>query len=145
MGFAVLSSSYALFLIQPSHAEMLRGTSLYIGFFRYIYRLMTIQAAQTTELDEVLKALSNPVRRQILCWMKEPERNFPGQDHPYEFGICAGKIGDACDLSQSTVSAHLATLQHAGLIIPRRVGQWVFYKRNESAISAFLSRMEQTL
>jgi ArsR family transcriptional regulator len=131
--------------VGDSHAKMLHGTILYIGFFRYIYRRMTIQAAQTAELDEVLKALSNPVRRQILCWMKEPERNFPGQDHPYEFGICAGKIGDACDLSQSTVSAHLATLQHAGLIIPRKVGQWVFYKRDEAAITAFLNRMEQTL
>jgi ArsR family transcriptional regulator len=104
---------------------------------------MTIQAAE--ELDEVLKALSNPVRRQILQLMRDPETNFPGQDHPYEFGVCAGKIDDAFGLSQSTISAHLAVLQHAGLLNARRAGQWIFYKRNEAAIGAFLAHLEKAL
>ena len=104
---------------------------------------MTIQAAD--ELDEVLKALSNPVRRQILQLMRNPEQNFPGQDHPYDFGVCAGKIDDAFGLSQSTISAHLAVLQHAGLLTARRTGQWIFYKRNEAAIAAFLAHMEKAL
>jgi len=97
------------------------------------------------DFDEVLKALSNPVRRQILGWMKAPEQNFPGQTHPYEFGVCAGKIDERCRLSQSTVSAHLAILQHAGLISAKRNGQWVFYKRDEPAIAAFLQRIGQSL
>ena len=102
--------------------------------------------ADATDLfEEMLKAVSNPVRRKILAQMKQPARNFPGQEHPYEFGVCAGKINDACGLSQSTVSAHLAVLQHAGLITAKRVGQWVFYKRNEPAIAAFLERLEQNL
>jgi ArsR family transcriptional regulator len=104
---------------------------------------MTMQAAD--DVDEVLKALANPVRRQILRLMREPEQNFPGQDHPYELGVCAGKIDDSFGLSQSTISAHLAVLQHAGLIIGKRVGQWVFYKRNEAAIAAFLACMEKSL
>jgi ArsR family transcriptional regulator len=99
----------------------------------------------TDDCDQVLKALSNPVRRGILSKMKDPEKNFPGQEHPYEFGICAGKIDHACALSQSTVSAHLAILHHAGLITARRVGQWVFYKRNEPAIKTFLEHLEQSL
>jgi len=103
---------------------------------------MTIQA---DDLDEVLKALSNPVRRQILQLMRDPEQNFPGQDHPYDFGVCAGKIDDAFGLSQSTISAHLAVLQHAGLLAGKRVGQWIFYKRNEAAIAAFLAHMEKAL
>jgi len=103
---------------------------------------MTIQA---DDLDEVLKALSNPVRRQILQLMRAPEQNFPGQDHPYDFGVCAGKIDDAFGLSQSTISAHLAVLQHAGLITAKRTGQWIFYKRNEPAIAAFLAQMEKAL
>jgi ArsR family transcriptional regulator len=106
---------------------------------------MTIHAPITEDFDEVLKALSNPVRRQILGWMKAPAENFPGQDHPYDLGVCAGKIEARVNLSQSTVSAHLAVLQHAGLLSARRVGQWVFYKRNEAAIAAFLERMEQSL
>ncbi len=77
---------------------------------------MTIHDPITEDFDDVLKALSNPIRRQILASLKDPEQNFPGQDHPYEFGVCAGKIDERCGLSQSTVSAHLAILQHAGLI-----------------------------
>jgi ArsR family transcriptional regulator len=106
---------------------------------------MTIQDATTADFDEVLKALSNPVRRQILAALKHPEQNFPGQDHPYEFGVCAGKIDAHYNLSQSTVSAHLAVLQHAGLITSRRVGQWIFYKRNDAAIAAFLDRIEASI
>jgi ArsR family transcriptional regulator len=102
---------------------------------------MTIHAPLIDGLDEVLKALANPVRRQILQQMKDPETNFPGQAHPYEFGVCAGRIDDACGLSQSTVSAHLAVLQHAGLIIGRRIGQWVFYRRNEATIARFLEHI----
>ena len=99
----------------------------------------------TDDLDEVLKALANPVRRRILEKMKHPEQNFPGQQHPYEFGVCAGKF-DACfGLSQSTVSAHLAVLQHAGLITGKRIGQWIFYKRNAGAIAAFLEKIGQSL
>jgi ArsR family transcriptional regulator len=105
---------------------------------------MTMRDA-TDDVEEVLKALSNPVRRQILQQMKDPEKNFPGQDHPYEFGVCAGKIDDSFGLSQSTISAHLAVLQHAGLLSAKRVGQWVFYKRNEAAIAAFLAHMEKAL
>ncbi len=101
--------------------------------------------APTDECDEVLKALSNPVRRQILSKMKDPEANFPGHQQPYELGVCAGRIDGACGLSQSTISAHLAILQHAGLITARRVGQWVFYKRNEPGIAAFLETLEQSL
>ena len=102
-------------------------------------------AADLPHPDEALKALANPVRRQIISWMKQPEVNFPGQAHPYEFGVCAGKIDERCGLSQSTVSAHLAALQHAGLITARRVGQWIFYKRDEAKIAAFLNWLDRAL
>lgn len=52
-------------------------------------------------------------------------------------GVCAGQF-ERCGLSQSTVSSHLAVLQRAGLVTTRRVGQWVFYRRNEETITAFL-------
>ncbi len=113
-----------------------------------MYRFMTIQSdliLTEPDVDEGLKALSNPVRRQILGWMKAPEHNFPGQDHPYDLGVCAGKIDERCGLSQSTVSAHLAVLQHAGFITGRRLGQWIFYRRNENAIESFLQRIGQAL
>lgn len=86
--------------------------------------------------DSVLKALAHPVRRDMLAWLKEPERHFSGQEHPLEMGVCAGQF-ERCGLSQSTVSAHLATLASAKLVTARRVGQWVFYRRNEVTIAAF--------
>jgi DNA-binding transcriptional ArsR family regulator len=107
---------------------------------------MTMQLdAVAADLDEVLKAVANPVRRHILNQLKDPEHNFPLQDHSYDHGVCAGKIDDVCQLSHSTVSAHLAILQHANLVTTRRVGQYNFYKRNEPAIAAFLEHLEQSL
>jgi ArsR family transcriptional regulator len=106
---------------------------------------MTMNDVDAETFDETLKALANPVRRKILAQMKEPEKNFPGQEHSYELGVCAGKIDDACGLSQSTVSAHLAVLLQAGLVTTHRVGQWIFYRRNEPAITAFLARLSQTI
>jgi len=95
--------------------------------------------------DEIYKALAHPVRRQILHWLKTPERYFPDQEHPLELGVCAGQIDQRTGLSQSTVSAHLATLQRAGLISVRKVGQWCFFKRNEATIQAFLEQLHAEL
>ncbi|MNT33496.1 Helix-turn-helix domain protein [compost metagenome] len=55
--------------------------------------------------------------------------------------MCAGHIDNRCGLSQSTVSSHLAVLQRAGLISATKVGQWVFFRRNESVIAAFLRQL----
>lgn len=96
-------------------------------------------------LDAIHKALANPVRRQILAWLKEPQAYFAQQEHPLDIGVCAGLIDERTGLSQSTVSAHLATLQKAGLIGSRRVGQWIFYKRNEEVIAAFLQQLQHGL
>jgi ArsR family transcriptional regulator len=95
------------------------------------------------ELDELIKALSHPVRRDILHWLKEPELYFADQEHPLSFGVCAGKIDQKTGLSQSTVSNHLAILQRAGFISSKKVGQWNFFSRNEAAIQAFLQHLQQ--
>ena len=97
------------------------------------------------EVDEVFKALSHPARRQILAWLKEPEKHFQQQLLPYENGVCAGRIFDRTELSQSTVSAHLACLQRAGLVTTTKVGQWIFYKRNDALIEAFQRTLRDTL
>ena len=97
------------------------------------------------DLDEIIKALSHPVRREILTWLKDPAAQFPDQHHSIEHGVCAGQIDQRCGLSQSTVSAHLATLQRAGLITSQKIGQWHFFKRNEDTIQAFLKQMSQEL
>ncbi|MBK5435393.1 MULTISPECIES: ArsR/SmtB family transcription factor [unclassified Pseudomonas] len=97
------------------------------------------------DLDEIIKALAHPVRRDILNWLKDPKVQFPEQIHNHEHGICAGQIDQRCGLSQSTVSAHLANLQRAGLISSQKAGQWHFFKRNEEVIQAFLKALTEEL
>lgn len=97
------------------------------------------------DLDEIIKALAHPVRREILMWLKDSAQCFPDQDHPLDNGVCAGQIDQRAGLSQSTVSAHLATLQRAGLVTSKKVGQWHFFKRNEETITAFLVELEKAL
>jgi len=97
------------------------------------------------DIDAIHKALANPVRRQILQWLKQPEQHFAEQSLPLDLGVCAGLIDRQLGLSQSTVSAHLATLQKAGLVSTTRVGQWSFFKRDETTIQAFLAHMQQGL
>jgi DNA-binding transcriptional ArsR family regulator len=96
-------------------------------------------------IDAIHKALANPVRRDILNWLKEPQSHFAHQQHALDIGVCAGLIDARTGLSQSTVSAHLATLQRAELVCSQRVGQWIYYKRNEETIKAFLDHMNQGL
>ena len=48
-------------------------------------------------------------------------------------------------VGKTTVSAHLATLQRAGLVTTRKVGQWVFFKRDEDKIAAFLHHINSAL
>jgi len=94
------------------------------------------------DIDAIHKALANPVRREILCWLKDPEAYFVEQVHPLSLGVCAGLIDKKTGLSQSTVSGHLAILQKAGLVNVQRMGQWNFFKRNEETYTKFLEYMK---
>lgn len=96
----------------------------------------------TIDIDAIYKALANPIRREILGWLKDPQGNFPDQEMPLKHGVCAGMIDARCGQSQSTVSAHLAALQRAGLVSSKRVGPFVFFKRNEAAIQAFVDHIK---
>lgn len=96
------------------------------------------------DIDAIHKALANPVRREILAWLKEPAQCFP-EAHALKNGVCAGQIHERCGLSQSTVSAHLATLQRASLVSSTRIGQWIYFHRNEDVIQAFVARMNTGL
>ncbi len=97
------------------------------------------------DVDNIIKALAHPLRREILAWLKNPQKSFASQEHSFELGICAGKIFEKANLSQSTISAHLATLQKAGLITARKVGQWIFYSRNEALINKFKKQINNEL
>jgi DNA-binding transcriptional ArsR family regulator len=81
------------------------------------------------------KALANPTRLAIMGWLKDPVANFPPQDHPPEdVGVCLKHIQAKAGVSQSTTSQFMATLQRAGLVTSRRMGQWTHYKRNDARL-----------
>ncbi len=101
-----------------------------------------MQNNPVADFDDVIKALAHPLRREILSWLKNPPVNFPGQVHSFELGVCAGQIFEKAQLSQSTISSHLSILHKAGLLSARKVGQWIYYSRNEAAIINFLDRIK---
>lgn len=105
----------------------------------------SITPSREIETNEAFKALSHPARRQILAWLKAPEEHFPEQLLSFDNGVCAGRIFERTKLSPSTVSAHLACLQRAGLVSATKIGQWIFYKRNEALITTFREQIRKAL
>jgi DNA-binding transcriptional ArsR family regulator len=83
------------------------------------------------------KALANPFRREILAWLKSPDEAFERGRIDFCRGVPSNVIQARSGLSQSTVSAHIATLIEARLLVSTRVGQWMFLSRNEEVIRAF--------
>jgi ArsR family transcriptional regulator len=99
-------------------------------------------------LVDALRALSNPVRLQLLSWLREPERHFSLEGaiaDPVEVGVCVSHIQAKVGLAQSTVSAYMAELQRAGLVRATRVGKWTHYKRDEQRIALLVATLGQTL
>ncbi|MFM0214239.1 MULTISPECIES: ArsR/SmtB family transcription factor [Paraburkholderia] len=89
------------------------------------------------DVDLIHKALANPFRRQILAWLKTPDEVFAQGHIDSSHGVPPNAIHARSGLSQSTVSAHVASLVEAQLVVPTRVGQWVFLSRNEEVIGEF--------
>jgi DNA-binding transcriptional ArsR family regulator len=96
-------------------------------------------------VDEVYKILANPVRRQILTWLREPSLHFPNALLPLEQGVSVSDICEQTGLSQATISVHLGVMAREGLVIRKRIGQWVLFRRNESLIRAFIDQVSVQL
>lgn len=94
----------------------------------------------------VLKALSNERRLKILEWLKEPGKHFTSShcDVTKE-GVCVGLIEQKAGLSQSTVSQYLLQLQHAGLVMMERRGQWTYCKLNRKLVKEFTAELNKML
>lgn len=85
-----------------------------------------------------IRAVANQRRLRILEWLKDPEAHFPPQKDGdlVTDGVCGALIAAKLEVSQPTVSEHLKILTQAGLIRPKRIKQWTFYKRDEKEIAA---------
>src|SRR3954451_22723542 len=88
-------------------------------------------------LASALKAIANDRWLQILEWLKDPKAHFRPQvdGDLVEDGVCGVLIAEKLGVSQPTVSEHLKVLSQAGLLRPKRIKQWTFYKRDEAGIS----------
>ena len=78
---------------------------------------LEVPAVRATELADVLKALSDPTRLQMILALrasKEP--------------VCICDFTATFDLSQPTLSHHMARLRDAGLVEATRQGIWAYYR-----------------
>ena len=100
-----------------------------------------------SQIVEALKALGNDRRLLILEWLKDPVANFPPQvdgDLTVD-GVCGVHIAAKLGVSQPTLSEHMRVLTAAGLVIPKRIKQWTFYRRDEAAIAALKAAIAQEI
>src|ERR671919_1780258 len=89
-------------------------------------------------MEIAFRALASERRLQILAWLKQPKKHFPPQvdGDLVKDGVCGLLIANKLNVSQPTASEHLKVLSQAGFLRAKRIKQWTFYKRDESAIRA---------
>ncbi len=72
-------------------------------------------------MQDTLKALSDPIRREILTLLKAGR-------------LTAGEISEKFPVSGAAVSKHLSVLKDADLITDTRNGKFIFYELNTSVL-----------
>ena len=92
-------------------------------------------------LDRVLQAIADPTRRRILQTLKERGVCSLGKD----VGLCASDIEQRVHLSQPTISHHMSILKKVGLVDGQKLGQWMWYRRNESALRELVRVLRKSL
>ena len=76
-------------------------------------------------LQQTLKALADPTRREILNLLKDGKRS-------------AGEIADQFDITAAAVSRHLSVLKEADLIQDTREGKFIYYELNASVLEEIM-------
>ena len=76
-------------------------------------------------LQQTMRALSDPIRREILKLLKSGD-------------LAAGDICDHFDVTAASISRHLSILKEADLIRDRRVGKFIFYGLNASVLEEIM-------
>ena len=72
-------------------------------------------------IQNTMKALSDPIRREILGLLKAGR-------------LSAGEIADKFPVSGAAISKHLSVLKDADLIRDARDGKFIFYELNTSVL-----------
>ncbi len=72
-------------------------------------------------LQQTLKALADPIRREILNMLKKGR-------------LPAGEIAERFSVSAPSISRHLSVLKDADLIRDAREGKFIFYELNTSVL-----------
>ena len=76
-------------------------------------------------LQNTLKALADPTRREILNLLKQGRRS-------------AGEITEHFDITAAAISRHLSVLKEADLIWDTRDGKYIFYELNTSVLEEIM-------
>lgn len=99
------------------------------------------------QADQLYRVLSNSNRLQILAWLKNPTGNFRAQvdGDLVKDGVCALLISEKLGVSASTLSQHMRLLVDAGLVTPKKIKQWTFYRRNETGIADIVRQLANDL
>jgi DNA-binding transcriptional ArsR family regulator len=96
---------------------------------------------------DVIKALANERRLMILDWLKDPRSHFAPQvdGDLVNDGVCALLLAEKLGITQATLSEHMRVLVQAELVVPKRIKQWTFYRRDEARIRAVKADLLATL
>ena len=97
--------------------------------------------APLPSIDSTLHAIADPTRRRILVALK---RSGTSSSEKHS-GLCAGDIEERVNLSQPTISHHMAILTKAGLVEAVKQGQWRWYRRNEKALRRLVKSLRAQL
>lgn len=76
-------------------------------------------------LQNTLKALSDPIRREILNLLKKGR-------------LSAGEISDKFPVTGASISRHLSVLKEADLIRDKREGKYIYYELNTSVLEEIM-------
>lgn len=88
-----------------------------------------------------IRAMASEQRLLILRLLAAPKDHFGHQwsADPVAFGVCMTLIAEALKIAQPTASRHIDILRQAGFISVRRHLKWSYCKRDEAAISEYLT------
>lgn len=103
--------------------------------------MVNMPTVASDEMTAMLRAIADPTRRTILALLKEKGCCAIGRPT----GMCACDVESRVGLSQPTVSHHMRMLTESGLVQAEKHEQWMWYRRNESAIRDLAKALREAL